>query len=208
MPNQLIDLCGAQWDTQSSQPSETTRTFPFLHLPEERIISARPSTLLSFCGFIAILCAAQALTSSLWLDALPEGKMLWCDQKSSVLHWGLLYAWALSGVAIAYFLFRRNRLVAYALTIISYTWFWITAFCVNQEFDNIKRDLILLLLLGGLMIWSFINYQARLSASAKLAISNDGAETPLETPNARLPRSPSDSENPYAPPPWTSNDGT
>ena len=124
----------------------------------------RPSYFLTTCGLFAILAAIQVLTSWIWLDfGSPDWKVAWCDYASPQVDWFLLYSWSASGIAVAYFLLRGMRLEGYALTILSYAWFWITAFCLNRDHPNWRQDTILLLIFGGFMVWSYRRYRNRLA---------------------------------------------
>ena len=78
-----------------------------------------------------------------------------------------MYAWATSGLAVAYFLLRGMRLKGYAATIVSYAWFWVTVFCVNRGHPNWRQDSLILLIFGAFMLWSYRRYQNRLSSTSQ-----------------------------------------
>lgn len=132
-------------------------------------MNPRPSYFLTACGLFAILAAIQVLTSWIWLDfSSPDWRVAWCDYASPRLDWFLLYSWAASGIAVAYFLLRGMRVEGYALTILSYAWFWITTFFLNRDYPNWRQDTILLLIFGGFMVWSYRRYRSRLPPAPQI----------------------------------------
>jgi hypothetical protein len=132
-------------------------------------MNTRPSYLLTACGVFAIIAALQVVTSWIWLDFTSQDwKVAWCSHASPLLHWILMYAWATSGLAVAYFLLRGLRLEGYAATIVSYAWFWVTVFCVNRDHPNWGQDSLILLIFGAFMLWSYRRYQNRLSSTSQM----------------------------------------
>ena len=141
---------------------------PNLDVRQHYIMNTRPSYFLTGCGLFAIFAALQVVTSWIWLDfGSPDWKVAWCSHASPFSHWILMYGWATSGLAVAYFLLRGMRSEGYAATIVSYVWFWVTVFCVNRDHPNWRQDSLILLVFGGLMLWSYRRYKNRLSSTSK-----------------------------------------
>ena len=131
-------------------------------------MNTRPSYFLTGCGLFAVIEALQAVTSWIWVDfSSPNWKVAWCSNESPVFHWILMYSWATSGLAVSYFLLRGMRPQGYAATIISYAWFWVTVFCVNQDHPNWRQDSLIFLIFAAFMLWSYRRYQNRLSSTSQ-----------------------------------------
>jgi hypothetical protein len=126
-------------------------------------MNTRPSYLLTTCGVFAIVATLQILSSPIWISSMDssEWRIAWCGSLSPLRDWILLYAWSIFGIGIAYCLFRGLRIQQYALTILSYSCFWLIAFYVNPIEPDWKEDLFVLAFFGAAMLWSFYRYGRR-----------------------------------------------
>ena len=167
----------------------------------EKPINIRPSYFLTICGFFAIFVASQVLASWIWLDMdSPDWKLAWCNYASPVVHWRLLYAWAISGIAIAPLLLRGMRLSGYGLTIFSYTWFWTTVSILDSDHEKWGRDSLAVLFFGGLMIWSYYRYWQRLTDTSLRNSRTLEPGVECEIPETAFDHRIPDNQNPYAAP--------